>query len=70
MSGGLLARATSRGGVARSAVANSAARLLAILGLTAATVEPRRRSDRLVWSFHAPPKHPRTPHLARSGGLR
>ena len=38
MSGGLLARATSRGGVARSAVANSAARLLAMLGLTVATV--------------------------------
>ncbi len=35
---GLLARATSRGGVARSAAANTAARLLAILGLTAATV--------------------------------
>ena len=35
---GLLARATSRGGVARSAAANSAARLLAMLGLTAATV--------------------------------
>jgi O-antigen/teichoic acid export membrane protein len=38
MSGGLLGRATSRGGVARSAVANSAARLLAMLGLTVATV--------------------------------
>ncbi len=38
MSGGRLARATSRGGVARSAAANSAARLLAMLGLTAATV--------------------------------
>ena len=38
MSGRLLARATSRGGVARSAAANRAARLLARLGLTAATV--------------------------------
>jgi len=35
---GLLAHATARGGVARSAAANSAARLLAMLGLTAATV--------------------------------